>query len=91
MHLAYSPEKINSGEVVRGSQENLELVACFDAVASDCRIGPACMLKGILSCVVDEFFANLEPRTLADLPLTKCKRVKLLAGGARRACACRLE
>lgn len=91
MRLAHSPEKINIGEVVRGSEENLKLVECFDAAASDCRIEPACVIKGILSRAVDAFFAALEPYTLADLLVTKPKLVKMLVKGARRPCARHLE
>jgi Rrf2 family nitric oxide-sensitive transcriptional repressor len=78
MRLARPPEKINIGEVVRGTEENLALVECFDRATSDCRIEPACVLKGILSRAVDAFFAALEGYTLADLLVTKPRLAKLL-------------
>ena len=46
MRLARTPEKINVGEVVRGTEENLKLVECFDKEASDCRIESACVHPG---------------------------------------------
>ena len=78
MRLARPPEKINIGEVVRGTEENLALVECFDRATSDCRIETACVLKGILSRAVDAFFAALEGYTLADLLVTKPRLAKLL-------------
>lgn len=78
MRLARSPEKINVGEVVRGSEENLKLVECFDPAVSDCRIESACVLKGILNRAVDAFFAALDPYTLADLLVTRPKLARML-------------
>ncbi len=91
MRLARSLEKIDIGEVVRESEENVKLVECFDAAASDWRIEPAYVIKGILSGEVDAFFAVLEPYTLADLLVTKPKLAKMLVKGARRPCARHLE
>jgi Rrf2 family nitric oxide-sensitive transcriptional repressor len=88
MRLAQRPEKINVGEVVRWTEENLNLVECFDRSASNCRIAPACVLKGILSRAVDEFFAVLDCHTLADLLVSKPKLAKILVlstAGMRRA------
>lgn len=79
MRLARPPEKINVGEIVRGTEANVTLVECFDKATSDCRIEPACALKGILSRAVDAFFATLDRYTLADLLVTKPKLTKLLA------------
>ena len=78
MRLAQPPEKINVGEVVRGTEGNVTLVECFDRATSDCRIEPACVLKGMLSRAVDAFFAALERYTLADLLVTKPRLTKLL-------------
>lgn len=78
VRLARSPEKINVGEVVRGTEENLKLVECFDRATSNCRIEPGCVLKGILGRAVDAFFAALERYTLADLLVTKPKLAKML-------------
>lgn len=78
MCLARSPAEINVGEVVRGTEENLALVECFDRVTSDCRIEPACVLKGILGRAVNAFFAALDEYTLADLLVTKSKLARIL-------------
>lgn len=87
MRLARPPEKINVGEVMRGTEERLKLVECFDASVSSCRIESACALKGILGRAVETFFAALEPYTLADLLVKRPKLAKILvlpAAGPRR-------
>jgi Rrf2 family nitric oxide-sensitive transcriptional repressor len=87
MRLARRPEKINVGEVVRRTEENLKLVECFDKSASNCRIEPACVLKGILSRAMDEFFAVLDRHTLADLLVSRPKLARILVlstAGLRR-------
>ncbi len=48
MRLGLAPEKINLGEVVRGTEDNRKLVECFDRDSSDCRIESACLLRGVL-------------------------------------------
>lgn len=78
MRLARPPEKINVGEVVRGTEENLVLVECFDPATCDCRIEPACVLKGVLGRAVDAFFATLGRYTLADLLATKPRLARTL-------------
>jgi Rrf2 family transcriptional regulator, nitric oxide-sensitive transcriptional repressor len=78
MRLARPPEKINVGEVVRGTEEDLVLVECFDRATSDCRIEPACVLKGVLRRAIDAFFATLERCTLADLLVTRPKLARIL-------------
>jgi len=78
MRLARPPEDINVGEVVRGTEESLTLVECFDRATSNCRIEPACVLKGILGRAVEAFFAALDDYTLADLLVTRPKLAKML-------------
>jgi Rrf2 family nitric oxide-sensitive transcriptional repressor len=87
MRLARRPEKINIGEVVLGTEENLKLVECFDKSTSNCHIAPACMLKGILRRAMDEFFAVLDRHTLADLLVSRPKLARILVlstAGLRR-------
>jgi Rrf2 family nitric oxide-sensitive transcriptional repressor len=86
MRLARAPDKINVGAVVRETEENLKLVECFDETSSECRIGPACMLRGALGHALDAFFESLDRHTLADLLTPKGKLAKALAppGAAKR-------
>lgn len=78
MRLARPPHKIGLGEVLRGTEDDLALVECFDEQASECRIEPACLLKGILGRAMDAFFAVLDRHTLADLLGTRSKLAKIL-------------
>ena len=67
LRLVRAPENIGIGEVVRGSEESLALVECFDAESNACNIAPACLLKGVFRKAAEAFFAELDRHTLADL------------------------
>lgn len=88
MRLARPPGDINVGEVVRATEDSLALVECFDGSTSQCRIEPACRLKGMLGRALDAFFATLDGYTLADLLVPGPRLAALLVnprhGGARR-------
>ena len=79
MRLARPPESINVGEVVRGTEDTQKLVECFDRQSSDCRIEPACLLKGALGRALDAFFAALDRHTLADLLVTRPRLARALS------------
>ena len=81
MRLAREPDEIGIGEVVRATEESVALVECFDADSSDCRIEPACVLKGVFRKAAGAFFAELDRHTLADLlrPASRLSRI-LVAG-----------
>ena len=81
LRLALAPEDIGVGEVVRGTEETLALVECFDAEQSECNIAPACLLKGVFKKAADAFFAELDRHTLADLlrPAPRLARILLVA------------
>jgi len=78
IRLAREPEQIQLAQVVRKTEDNLTLVECFDSATSECRIEPACLLKGILAGALDAFFAALEPYTLADLLRNKPRLARIL-------------
>ncbi len=81
MRLKRPPEEINVGEVMRGTEDSLALVECFDRKLSDCRIESACVLRGVLGQAVDAFFGMLDRYSLADLlgPKAKLAKVFMLA------------
>ena len=79
MRLGLAPEKINLGEVVRGTEDNRTLVECFDRNSSDCRIESACVLRGVLGEALNAFFRALDAYTLADLIAPKPRLAKMLA------------
>ncbi len=57
---------INLGNVVRRSEPDMELVACF-AAAGMCIIGEVCILRTALHEALAAFLAVLDRHTLADL------------------------
>ena len=67
MRLARSPEQINVGDVVRGAEEDMAVVECFQEGNCNCPIVPACALRGILGRAMRAFFEVLDGHTLADL------------------------
>ncbi|MBK7137318.1 MAG: Rrf2 family transcriptional regulator [Rhodocyclales bacterium] len=78
LRLAMAPEVIGVGEVVRGTEESLALVECFDAENSACNIAPACLLKGVFKKAADAFFAELDRYTLADLLRSAARLARIL-------------
>ena len=77
MRLARAPEKINVGAVVRGAEEELAVVECFQEGNIKCPIIPACHLRGILAVAMRSFFEVLDGHTLSDLLRPQAKMVKL--------------
>ncbi len=67
MRLARAPEQINLGDVVRGAEEDLAIVECFQKNNTACPIGSACALAEILGQAMRAFFDKLDAHTLADL------------------------
>ena len=67
LRLARSPAAINVGEVLRTTEDGFQLVDCMGEGESDCRIAPACALKGVLGEATAAFLKTLDRYTLADL------------------------
>ena len=85
MRLGLAPEKINIGELVRGTEDNRKLVECFDRDQSDCRIESACVLRGVLGKALDAFYSSLDAYTLADLIAPKPRLANMLVFSHKRA------
>lgn len=67
MRLARPPQSINVGRVLRATEEGFDIVECLQPGEAECRIAPACVLKGALAEARDAFLAVLDGYTLADL------------------------
>ena len=67
VRLAREPQAICIGEVVRATEDNLNLVECFDPETNQCPIAPACALAPALDEALKAFLAVLDGYTLADL------------------------
>ena len=66
IRLAHKPAEIILGDVVRHTEENLEIVECFTPGNSNCIILPDCRLKMALNEALSGFLATLDLYTLAD-------------------------
>jgi Rrf2 family nitric oxide-sensitive transcriptional repressor len=67
LRLARTLDALTVGEVVRRTEEQMDLVECFDPATSHCRIESACALRGVLEEALEAFLATLDGYTLADL------------------------
>jgi Rrf2 family nitric oxide-sensitive transcriptional repressor len=65
--LGRAPEDIRVGDVIRYTEDKMDLVECFDPETSHCRIEPVCGLRGVLEEALDAFLKALDRYTLADL------------------------
>lgn len=79
MVLARPAEQITLGEVVRHSEPDMHLVACFDPDSPACVIAPACRLKGKLNEAKLAFLTVLDGATLADVTGNRAALDLLLA------------
>ena len=66
LRLAKPPAAINLGAIVRRTEPDMDLVACFDATAR-CAISKACVLQTVLHESLAAFLSVLDRYTLADL------------------------
>jgi Rrf2 family nitric oxide-sensitive transcriptional repressor len=74
IRLARPADRINVGDVVRGTEEGFDLVEC-----GSCVIAPACGLTGVLDEALAAFMAVLDRYTLADLLKKRSKLLNLFA------------
>jgi Rrf2 family nitric oxide-sensitive transcriptional repressor len=77
LRLARSAASINLGSVVRRTEEDMDLVACFETPAA-CAISEACVLQTILREALAAFLAVLDRYTLADLIAPRTRLAALL-------------
>lgn len=66
LRLARAPEAINLGSVVRRTEPDLDLVACFGE-GQHCVIQEGCVLQHALDEALQAFLGVLDRYTLADL------------------------
>lgn len=80
VRLARAAAQINVGEVVRATEDNLNLVECFDPITNQCPIAPLCALAPALDEALTAFLAVLDRYTLADLTAKPRALANLLVG-----------
>ncbi len=67
VRLARESGRINVGEVVRATEDNMVLVECFDPATNQCPIAPSCLLARALDEALVAFLAVLDRYSVADL------------------------
>ncbi|MDO8207801.1 MAG: Rrf2 family transcriptional regulator [Gallionella sp.] len=67
VRLARLPETITVEDALRATEDNFELVECFNAAQSRCVISGDCNLSGVLDAALGAFFSVLRQTSLADL------------------------
>ena len=67
MRLARSPDMINVGDLVRDTEDNMDIAECFSAEHQNCPMLPACALKSILIEARKSFLATLDFYRLSDI------------------------
>jgi Rrf2 family transcriptional regulator, nitric oxide-sensitive transcriptional repressor len=67
VRLARAPKAINLGAVIRATEDNFDVVECFNSETNSCVVAPACGLRGPLEEALGAFLAVLERYSLADL------------------------
>ena len=77
LRLARPADRITVGEIVRVTEEDMQLVECFGP-DDQCVISPACRLKDVLGQSLTAFLNVLDGYSLADLVGNKRDLKKLL-------------
>lgn len=79
MRLARAADTIVVGNVVRQTEDNLQLVPCFESGNTDCPIAPACGLAPALDHALQAFLSVLDGYTVADLMAKRAQLTALVA------------
>lgn len=77
LELARPADEIAVGEIVRLTEDTLQLVECFGA-DNQCTITPACTLKGIFQESLEAMFGVLDSYSVQDLVQCRTQLKKLL-------------
>jgi Rrf2 family transcriptional regulator, nitric oxide-sensitive transcriptional repressor len=67
IRLGKAPGEIRLGEVVRRTEDDMNIVECFNPADDRCAISRACRLRGILGEAMAAWLGVLDDYTLADL------------------------
>jgi len=73
MRLSREPRLINLGDVVRDTEDNMNLVECFDPARQSCPLLPGCTLKSVLKEALRNFMGTLDRYTLQDVLKTRAE------------------
>jgi Rrf2 family transcriptional regulator, nitric oxide-sensitive transcriptional repressor len=79
LRLARPPAQIGLGEVLRVTEDDWNMVECFDPSVNQCAITKACGVRSMLAEALEAYFAVLDRYTLADAVQKRKALVQLLA------------
>ncbi|KAA6453531.1 nitric oxide-sensing transcriptional repressor NsrR [Bacillus swezeyi] len=79
IRLGKAPELINIGEVIRKTEDDFNLVECFNAEKNNCILSPTCGLKHVLNKALSAYLAVLDQYTLQDVIFNQDHIRKLLS------------
>lgn len=79
IRLAKEPSDINIGQIVRHTEDDFNLVECFNPDANQCVITPACGLRHALNEALQAYLKVLDQYTLSDLVTNKATLNRLFA------------
>lgn len=67
LRIGREPAEINIGEVVRNTESDFYMAACFDLASAGCMYSSACALKGVLGEATSAFLGVLDAVTLEQM------------------------
>jgi len=76
--LARPARQITIGEVVRLTEDSLELVECFNAATNSCPLMQACRLSRAFKKAMAAFMAELDCLTIADVVSNRGELIALM-------------
>lgn len=78
IRLGMPPEQINVGEVIRKTEDDFNIVSCFDPDNNSCIISPICGLKHVLNKALISYLEVLDQYTLQDIMVNKAELKQIL-------------
>jgi Rrf2 family transcriptional regulator, nitric oxide-sensitive transcriptional repressor len=78
VRLARPPSEILVGEVVRRTEDSLDLVECFDLPTNTCPLARACLLKAKLHEALAAYLAVLDACSIAEVATNGAGLMRLL-------------
>lgn len=65
--LGMNPKDINLGELIKITEDNLNVLECFSLENNTCSLNNSCKLKPIINDALDSFILKLSNYTLEDI------------------------
>ncbi len=78
IRLASDPTSVTIGQIVRQTEDDFNIVECFNHEQNMCIISPACKLKHVLYDAMQAYLQVLDQYTLADVVQNKDELLQYL-------------